>query len=171
MSAEELKKLSQKATIKDDGAKKGEKIQLVVFKLGSEEYALSIDHIKEVVITPNISMMPKTPSYIKGVANIRGSVIAIIDLEDKFSLKSIGHEKEFNYTLVIESDEYSVGILVNEVPNTLNTSTSMIDTTSNVMQFSSLDEDCISGIVKDEEKMIILIDIIKMVEKEDIGVK
>lgn len=169
MNVEELKQLT-KTSSKEESVKTDERIQLVVFKLGNEEYALSIEQIKEVVITPHVSLMPKTPSYIKGVANIRGSVIAIIDLEDKFSLKS---DEEvctiFNYTLVIESEDYKVGVLVSEVPNTLNTTASAIDNTSNVMQFSSLDEDCISGIVKDGERMIILIDIIKMVEKEKIG--
>src|SRR6478752_3903251 len=65
----------------------GRRIQLIIFKLGTEEYALSIDQIKEVVLTPRIARMPQTPSYIKGVANIRGSIIAILDLEQKFGIE------------------------------------------------------------------------------------
>lgn len=156
----------------EDKSLLGSKIQLIVFKLGGEEYALPIDQIKEVVITPSISQVPKTPDYIKGVANIRGNVIAIMDLEHKFNLKGDAKEKldtGHNYTLVIESEEYKVGVLVSEVPNTLNTTIDAIDKSSNVMQFSSLDQDCISGIVKEENRMIILIDIIKMVEKDEMN--
>lgn len=149
----------------------GKRVQLIVFKLGAEEYALPIDQIKEVVITPHVAQVPRTPDHIKGVANIRGNVIAIMDLEDKFNLKNISNtsknEIQYNYTLVIESDEHKVGILVNEVPNTLNTFESAIDNSSNVMQYSSLDEDCITGIVKVDSRMIILIDIIKMVRNEE----
>ena len=64
----------------------GTKHQLIVFKLGTEEYALNIEQIKEVVITPNIANIPQTPSYIRGVANIRGTIIAIVDLNDKFNI-------------------------------------------------------------------------------------
>ena len=60
--------------------------QIVVFRLGQEEYGLPIEQIKEVVITPNITRMPQTPAFVKGVANIRGNVIAILDLEEKFGL-------------------------------------------------------------------------------------
>src|SRR6478609_4820459 len=82
----------------------GKRIQLIIFKLGSEEYALPIDQIKEVVLTPRIAKMPQTPSYIKGVANIRGSIIAILDLEEKFGIdRSIDKTSEsFHYTLVVE---------------------------------------------------------------------
>jgi len=59
-------------------------LQIVVFKLGQEEYGLHIDQIKEVVITPKITRMPQTPAFVKGVANIRGNVIAMLDLEEKF---------------------------------------------------------------------------------------
>ena len=59
-------------------------MQLIIFKLAGEEYGLSIDQIKEVVLTPRVAKMPQTPAYIKGVANIRGNIIAIMDLEQKF---------------------------------------------------------------------------------------
>ncbi|MDH5365753.1 MAG: chemotaxis protein CheW [Cyclobacteriaceae bacterium] len=154
-----------------------EKILLIVFKLGESEYALSIDQIKEVVLTPRISEIPQTPPYIKGVANIRGTVISIIDLEARFGLKSkkekavvdesnsVEEEEESsNYTLVIESDEYKIGILVKEVPNTFSVNRSEIDSSAGIIRHSSLDENAINGIVKIDERMIILINILSMME-------
>lgn len=148
-----------------------ERIQLIIFKLGSEEYGLSIDQIKEVVLTPRIARMPQTPSYIKGVANIRGNIIAIMDLEQKFGLtKTVYNEsnENSNYTLVVESDEYKVGVLVKEVPNTLSISVSDIDTASNFVQYTSLDSESVIGVVKSGERMIIMIDMIKLIEAENI---
>lgn len=147
-----------------------ERMQLIIFKLGSEEYGLSIDQIKEVVLTPRVAKMPQTAPHIKGVANIRGNIIAIMDLEQKFGLSQDekGNAAHANYTLVVESDEYKVGILVREVPNTLSIQVSDIDTASNFIQYSSLDADSVIGVVKSGERMIILIDMIKMIQAENL---
>jgi purine-binding chemotaxis protein CheW len=148
-----------------------ERMQLIIFKLGSEEYGLSIEQIKEVVLTPRIAKMPQSSEYIKGVANIRGNIIAIMDLEQKFGLTKehkIDATSNSNYTLVVESEEYKVGVLVKEVPNTLSISVSDIDTASNFVQYTSLDTDSVIGVVKSGERMIILIDMIKLIEAENI---
>ncbi|WP_422359606.1 chemotaxis protein CheW [Reichenbachiella sp.] len=150
---------------------KGIRIQLIVFKLGEEEYALPIEQIKEVVLTPRISPMPQTPDYVKGIANIRGNVIAIMDFEQKFGLKP--NKKKLNngtvnYTLVIESEDHNVGILVNDVPNTLSVLSSKIDDSSNIIQHTSLDESVIKGVVKTKEKMIILIDVMTMMSSGEL---
>lgn len=144
--------------------------QIVVFKLGQEEYGLSIDQIKEVVITPTITQMPQTPAYVKGVANIRGNVIAILDLEGKFGLQRNDDAVHTgnNYTLVIESDEYKMGILVREVPNTLSISTDSIESSVFTGDQQS-DQSYIIGIVKLEKRLIIMIDIFKVITEQDAG--
>ncbi|MBS1509030.1 MAG: purine-binding chemotaxis protein CheW [Bacteroidetes bacterium] len=142
--------------------------QIVVFKLGQEEYGLSIDQIKEVVITPTVTRMPQTPAYVKGVANIRGNVIAILDLEEKFGLvrNTDADFKGNNYTLVIESDEYKMGILVREVPNTLSISTSSIEN-SIFTGDQQAEQSYIVGIVKLEKQLIIMIDIFKVISEQE----
>lgn len=169
VTLEEIKQ--EVANTQEEKAKTGQRIQLIVFKLGEEEYAIPIDHIKEVVLTPAIAKIPQTPPYIKGVANIRGSIIAIMDLEERFNL--IIEDKDLEdrgfYTLVIESDAFKIGILVTEVPNTLNTYTSDIDSTNNIMQYSSLDQECIQGVVKVNDRLIMLVDIFKLMELEDLN--
>ncbi|MDH5381008.1 MAG: chemotaxis protein CheW [Cyclobacteriaceae bacterium] len=147
--------------------------QLIVFRQGTEEYALHIDQIKEVVITPNVTRMPQTPSYIRGVANIRGNIIAIIDLEDKFGLKDpdeIVEKAEKDYTLVIESEDMKIGILVKEVPNTLAISEKDIDDgISSVSEGISSDKNYIKGIVKIDNRLVILIDIFKVMTKNELN--
>jgi purine-binding chemotaxis protein CheW len=145
--------------------------QLIVFKLGSEEYGLVIDQIKEVVITPPISPIPLTPKYIKGVANIRGNILAIIDLEERFGLnqsEQIQNNKSHNYTLVIESEDFKMGILVKEVPNTLTVTTEDIDNSPNIIYDSGFEKNYLQGIVKENNRMIILIDVYKIISKEDV---
>lgn len=148
-----------------------ELMQLIIFKLAGEEYGLSIDQIKEVVLTPRVARMPQTPSYIKGVANIRGSIIAIMDLEQKFGLGAGLDEEDDkqNYTLVVEDDAFKIGILVKEVPNTLTIEVNDIDKASTLIQYSTLDASCLMGVVNVGDRMIILIDMVKLIESE--GVK
>lgn len=140
--------------------------QIVVFKLGHEEYGLSINQIKEVVLTPAITRMPQSPSFVRGVANIRGTVIAMLDLEAKFGLEtSSSAECISNYTLIIDSSEYKIGILVKEVPNTLSISTDAIEDAFDSGKESH--DSFITGIVKLDRRLIILIDIFKVINEKD----
>ena len=167
VTLEEIKKQASSAL--EEKMKSGERLQLIIFKLAGEEYALPIDDIKEVVITPGIAKIPQTPDYIKGVANIRGNIIAIMDMEERLNLVKGNKENTGSYTLVIASEEFNLGILVKEVPNTLNTYSSEIDTASNIMQFSALEKECIKGVVKADDRLIILVDIFKLIEIEDLN--
>lgn len=151
--------------------KSADKHQLIIFKLGNEEYGIHIDQIKEVVLTPRVTRMPQTPAYVKGVANIRGSILAIVDLEEKFGLPHSGLKTEkstSNYTLVAESQDFRVGILVKEVPNTLSVMASDIDETINVVQDTAESSNYILGIVKIEERLVILIDLFKIMQTHDL---
>jgi purine-binding chemotaxis protein CheW len=143
-------------------------IQIVVFKLGKEEYGLHIDQTKEVVITPTVTRMPQTPAFVKGVANVRGNVIAIIDLEAKFGLVPAERSENLitNFTLVIESDEYKMGILVKDVPNTLSISEANIEN-SVFSGDHQTDQSYITGIVKLDKRLIIMIDIFKVINEQE----
>ena len=171
MTASEITGEAPVVAATGDQNQSARRIQLIIFRLGTEEYGLTIDQIKEVVITPGIAQVPGMPSYIKGVANIRGNIIAILDLEERFQLAgtSTGNQTNAgNYTLVIESNRFKVGILVKEVPNTLSITTDKIEDSSAFIQYSSIDEKCITGIVKAGERLIILIDVFKLMDIENI---
>lgn len=161
--------VKEKIQQKDLNAQQHQSLQLIVFRIGQEEYALHIDQIKEVVITPHITRMPQTPSFVRGVANIRGKIIAIIDLEEKFGLKKEGDglDEAGNYTLVIESEEFKMGVLVKEVPNTLAVSSADIEETTNVIQETGMDQGYIKGVVKVGNRLLILIDIFKIMSNQE----
>jgi purine-binding chemotaxis protein CheW len=146
-----------------------QKQQIVVFKLGLEEYGLYIDQIKEVVITPAITYMPQTPEFILGVANIRGNVIAILDLEKKFGLpyRAEAQQGKINFTLVIESEEYKMGILAREVPNTLSISSDSVEGSVFTAE-QQAEQSYITGIVKLGKRLIIMIDILKVIIGQEV---
>jgi purine-binding chemotaxis protein CheW len=146
--------------------------QFIVFKLGEEEYAVSIEDVKEVTYTPVISKMPKTPDFIKGVANIRGEVIAIIDLEQRFRLKSgfkLPKAKSQSFTIVIDVDDiYSVGFITRGIPHTLLINEKNIERDANIIKRSKIQNNFIDGLGKVDERLIIILNIDKILNDKEI---
>ncbi|WP_276496138.1 chemotaxis protein CheW [Pontibacter litorisediminis] len=148
-----------------------EMVHLIVFRLGTEEYAIRIGQVKEVTVTPSVTRMPRTPDFVKGVANIRGDIIAIIDLERRFNIKpdpgmtSTGT----SYTLVVEADDYSIGVDVREVPQSLNLPLTKIDKTPSFLQDVSVSENFIEGIAKIDNRLIIVLDMHKILTQEEVN--
>jgi purine-binding chemotaxis protein CheW len=144
-------------------------LHLVVFKLGNEEYGVKIEQVKEVTLTPEIARMPKTPYFIKGVSNIRGDIIAIMDLEERFNIKQSAAGGRKTYTLVIESPDYTIGIIVKEVPQSLTIPLSKIDKAPNIVKEKNINENYIEGIGKtDSGRLIIILDIYKILSAEEV---
>ncbi|HEY9046501.1 MAG TPA: chemotaxis protein CheW [Ohtaekwangia sp.] len=143
-------------------------MQIVVFRLGDEEYGITIDQIKEVAITPPITRMPQVPAFIAGVSNIRGNIIAILDLGEKFGipLKYSLEQNEKTYTLVIDNPEFKMGIWVKDVPNTMTISRADIEE-SFFTGGNTQDQSYITGIVKRDNRLIILIDIFRVLSSQE----
>lgn len=151
---------------------KEEMIHLIVFKLGSEEYGIKIEQVKEVTVTPNVTRMPRTPHFIKGVSNIRGDIIAIMDLEERFGIRPAPLADDLNpkitYTLVIEAKEYSIGVIVREVPQSLNMSMTKIDKAPSFLQDININENYIEGLAKVNNRLIIVLDMYKILTHDEI---
>lgn len=150
-----------------------EMVHLIVFKLGAEDYAIKIDQIKEVTVTPSITRMPRTPGFVKGVANIRGDIIAIMNLEERFGIRQVpeqeGAGSGVTYTLVIEAKEYSIGVIVREMPQSLNLAVSKIDKTPAFLQDINVHENYIEGIAKVDNRLIIVLDMYRILTSDEIS--
>lgn len=155
---------SDKKTTKPDAI-----IQLIVFRLGDEEYGLRIEQVKEVTITPEVARMPKTPPFIKGIANLRGDIIAIVDLEERFGLRPTGQElPATSYTLAIEAKDYTIGIVVREVPQPLSIPVSIIEKAPEFIQDININDKYIEGIAKVDGRIIIVLDMLKLLTPSEI---
>lgn len=161
-----LKSINKDVNIEQDDS--GEKVMLIVFPVGNEEYAMSIDMIKEVVSTPPIAPVPQAPKYIKGAANVRGTVLAVIDLNQKFGLlKSDENSNELEYVLVLKNEEYRMAVAVNKIPDTVIVNSTEIDPPATLTNNSGLNDNYIKGIIKRDKRMIILIDVLEMIMDEE----
>ena len=151
-------------------AKPAALLQLIVFRLGDEDYGIRIEQVKEVTVTPEVARMPKTPPFIKGIANLRGDIIAIIDLEERFGLRPAGREvPERSYTIAVEAADYTLGLMVREVPRPFTLPQSQIEAAPDFVQDSSTRDKYLEGIAKlPDGGIIIVLDMRKLLTPSEV---
>ncbi|MCV9385631.1 chemotaxis protein CheW [Reichenbachiella ulvae] len=144
-----------------------ETIMLVAFAVGNEEYAVAIDQIKEVVPCPSIAPIPQVPPYIMGVSNVRGNVLAIVDLAVRFGLTP--DEVDGRFVLVMKSEELRFAINVKSVPNTMLVKKSEILQANNIINQSTLGLNYVKGIIRKGQKIVVWVDMLDIMQNENIG--
>ncbi len=138
-------------------------IQLVVFKLASEFYAVDILKVKEIKLMTNITRVPHSPDYYKGVINLRGSVFPVIDLKKRLNLPDNEYTDETRIIMVRIEDTF-VGIIVDSVVEVTTVDEKVIEPiqTGN----SEVNNKYLSGVAKHNEELLILLNIEAIAEIE-----
>lgn len=146
----------------DDETKNRDEIQLVVFKLATEEYAIDIAHVSEIRKMLVITRVPKTPDYYLGVMNLRGSVLPVIDLKKRLNLPSV-KQTEDSRIIILRLDDISFGVTVDAVSEV-----SIIDK-SDIEPPSSIDINVerkfVTGVGKHNKRLLIMVNV-----KEIVGI-
>lgn len=131
-------------------------MQIVVFKLGDEHFAVETDRVQSINDIMSITRVPKAPKYIKGLINLRGSIKSLVDLN---LLLNVNHGNEQNNIIILTVEDEEIGILVDEVEEVLDIEEKSIQ---------KLDKDAdksqpyIKGILNYEDKLLTIIDIDKI---------
>lgn len=142
----------------------------LTFSLAEEEYGIGILKVKEIIGMITITAVPQTPSHVKGVINLRGKVIPVIDLRLKFSMPTMDYtERTCIIVIEISKDDghILIGILVDSVSEVLNIKEADIEDTPNFG--TRLNTDYILGMAKTGGKIKILLDIDKVMNAEDVA--
>jgi purine-binding chemotaxis protein CheW len=141
----------------------------LTFSMRNEEYGISILKIKEIIGMMPITTVPQTPDFVKGVINLRGKVIPVIDLRLRFNMEAISYtERTCIIVTEVETQENTIltGIVVDSVSEVLNISEKEIEATPTFG--SNTNPEFISGIAKIEDSVKILLDINKVLSGEEI---
>ncbi len=133
--------------------------QHVIFKLSDESYGISIKYVETIERLAEITRVPNVPHYINGVMNLRGKVIPVIGLRKKFQLEHAPTTDD-SRIIVLSVDEVNVGILVDSCSEVITLDKEQVDKTYDLMD--SLKDDYIEGIGKFGERIIIILDIPKL---------
>lgn len=94
------------------------KDKYLTFIIDGEDYGIDISHVIEIISVSAITKLPSTEDYIKGVINLRGSIIPVIDVRIKFKKEEKAYD-EFTCIIVVEYNEYTVGLIVDTVHEVL----------------------------------------------------
>ena len=142
----------------------------LTFALGPEEYGLEILKVREIIGYMEITAIPQTPNHVKGVINLRGQVIPVIDLRAKFGMDTAEVTEE-TCVIVVEANQgkrkFSTGVVVDHVQEVLDIAGEDIE---DAPQFgSSVDTEFILGMGKIGGKVKILLDINKILVDEDLS--
>jgi purine-binding chemotaxis protein CheW len=124
--------------------------QLVVFSLGSEEYALPIGSVHEIIRFTEPRTVASEAAWIRGVIGLRGKIIPIFDLAARMELE-IAAESEAGKIVIVESGTGQVGIMVDEVEEVLTVSSDQLE------DVPSANSDSIEAIAKIEDRLVILL--------------
>ena len=142
----------------------------LTFSLAGEEYGIGILKVKEIIGMMSITMVPQTPSYLKGVINLRGKVIPVVDLRLKFGMESIEYN-ERTCIIVVEISgtgrTVHMGIVVDSVSEVLNIKAGDIEETPNFG--TKLNTEYILGMAKSAGGIKILLDIDRVLSAEEIS--
>jgi purine-binding chemotaxis protein CheW len=137
-----------------DRKETGELRQFISFSVGEEEYGLELLRVKEVIRIREITWLPKAPTFVKGIINLRGDVIPIIDLRDKFGLES-RENTAATRVIVVEVDGRLMGMVVDSASQVVRIPADQIDPPPPVLGGSS--REFITGVGKLDDKLIILL--------------
>lgn len=143
----------------------GELIQLVSFKLDEEEYGVDVLKVREIIRLPGITRVPNTPNYVEGVINLRGKVIPIMSIRRRFGLGEVENDKSTRI-MVMDVDGELMGFIVDSVSEVIRISEQEIQPPPPVAT-SGIDQECMSGVVNQPDRLLVLLDLEKISSKED----
>jgi purine-binding chemotaxis protein CheW len=140
--------------------------EFLTFTLGSEEYGIDILKVQEIRGYEQVTKIANTPDFIKGVVNLRGTIVPIVDLRIKFNLGSVEYN-QFTVVIILNVKGRVVGIVVDSVSDVIALSNDQIRAAP---EFSGeLESDYITGLGTVAERMLILVDIEKLMTSRDMA--
>ncbi|MFZ5641896.1 MAG: chemotaxis protein CheW [Bacillota bacterium] len=142
--------------------------QYVIFRLGAETFGVNIARVKEIITNQNTTRLPGTSRHVQGVINLRGRVIPIYNLRQKFNLPPV-EETCSSRIVVVEAGESVLGITVDGVSEVLMISDQVIEKPSRMIT-TSVDRNYINGIAKINQELVIILDLEKAVMGEELKV-
>ncbi len=137
----------------------------LTFQLGEEAFGLEILKVREIIGLIEITEVPRTPDHVKGVINLRGKVIPVVDLRSQFAMDEV-EATDASCIIVASVGDLEIGVLVDEVSEVLDIDREAIAAAPSFGD--GVDTDFILGMGKVEDRVIILLDIHQVLVASDI---
>ncbi|MCL6659386.1 chemotaxis protein CheW [Paenibacillus polymyxa] len=143
-----------------------EELKVIVFKLGTEEYGIEVDKVQTIERMMPITRVPKTLSFVKGVINLRGVVIPVIDLRGRFSLPETEYTDQTRI-VIVGVDDMQVGFIVDSANDVIDIKSSAIDSPPEVV--GGVKARYLRGVAKlEDSRLLIMLNLNEVLNKSEI---
>ena len=148
------------------GAPAVKALEFLAFTLGEEEYGIDIQKVQELRGYDTVTRIANAPEHIKGVVNLRGIIVPIIDMRIKFNLGTPTYD-QFTVVIILNIASRVMGMVVDSVSDVITLSPEQVRPAPEMG--SVLDTDYLIGLGTLDERMLILVDLEKLMTSEDMG--
>ncbi len=142
-----------------------QELKIIVFQLKEKEYAIPVEQVRSIEKVQHITRVPGVSSYIKGVINLRGLVTPIVDLRNRFGLEESDYSDHTRIIIAVIGD-VEVGLVVDAANDVLDISRDVIEPPPEIV--GGKETEYINGVVKIEKRLLILLDLEKVMNGEQI---
>ncbi|WP_305821119.1 chemotaxis protein CheW [Massilia brevitalea] len=149
-------------TLMNDGV-----LEALAFKLGNEEYGIKILKVQEIRGYESVTRIASAPEHVKGVVNLRGTIVPIVDMRIKFKLGTPTYD-QFTVVIILNIQDRVVGMVVDSVSDVISLTADQIKPAPDMG--GALNTDYLIGLGTVDERMIILVDIDRLMSSEEMGV-
>jgi len=132
-----------------------QRLQMINFTLGGDEYAVEIQKVREVINFRELTPLPKAPSFVKGIINLRGEVIPVIDLREKLGLAHEAYSALTN-VIIVEIGRKAVGVVVDDVRHVIRLAPGEVAPSPPFI--GGLSGKYVSGVAKIGERLVVVLD-------------
>ncbi|SDJ99695.1 chemotaxis protein CheW [Sediminibacillus albus] len=136
----------------------------IIFQLKEQQYGVDIQQVRSIERLQDVTEVPNTSDFIKGIINLRGEVIPIIDLKERLNIGNQAHTIETR-VLIIDIENVTAGLIVDEAKDVVDIDPSIIDPAPQMV--SGIDQEYIKGVAKLEAGLLILLDFKKILDQDE----
>jgi purine-binding chemotaxis protein CheW len=141
-------------------------MQLAVFPVGGSEYAVDIMRITEIIRPLKVTVIPRAPSFVEGVINLRGRIVPVVDMRKRFGLAEGVPFGRKARVVIVRAAGRLIGALVDEVREVLSVPVDQVEETPEAAR--GIDAQFVRGVAKQGERLIVVLDIEKLLTSEEI---
>ncbi|MFD2670081.1 chemotaxis protein CheW [Marinicrinis sediminis] len=143
-----------------------EELKVIVFSLGEEEYGVEVDKVQTIERMSPLTRVPKTPDFIKGVINLRGVVVPVIDLRGRFNLPETDHT-ESTRIIIVAVNDIQVGMIVDAANDVIDVDTDHIEDPPEVV--GGIKAKYLRGVAKiGDGRLLIMLNLSEVLNKQEI---
>jgi purine-binding chemotaxis protein CheW len=157
--------MDQSTRPSNHAASSAQLLQLVSFSIAAEEYGLDILRVQEIIRTQQLTRVPNLPDYVEGVINLRGKVIPVIALRRRLGLEPLDPDKNTRI-VVVDVHGQTLGFIVDAVSEVLRISSDTVEPTPRI---GSIEREYISGVGKLESRLLLMLDLERLMNQQEIG--